>query len=591
MKNGKPLIGGGILMCAAALSFTGCSSHLANEDFRIQVANGVNSADRSSDNTLEIMKQKENLADKNYIDVSSNISLKTALDKLGTIDGNIYYVPNGQNFYLPTISPDASLRLHIDSFRKLASYIKDTTPYVIEIVKNRFKYNAVKIVKVFNRKEMMYDLKKVPFEIKSPIGVADALREVCELTGFNIVYKNDFNGNEKLNISQVLDNRRIYFKGNNVFNFLKYISDMFDVYVDVDYDKKLITISKYKTKMFHLLIPDYNVNLQSGATIDSGANQNQNQQQTKTVQSSMRMQMTQKFISAIKELVNGDSGSKIVIDESGNVIVKTTKNNMETIQNMFEKYNNNFSKQVKLNFEVYNFLLNKNYNYGVDFSIQDAKNNFVTGYITNTIFSHSFNSNGKKKVNVNMDNNFIELAKKYTFNTIVVNNIPQEISFIDNKDYIKSIQTEVTTGTAATTQTTTTDIGTITQGQILTLLARIYGNKVFLKTEFEMSTLNNITEKQIGNNTITLPDVSNNSIPKTFILRMGEKRIVGYYESYQDASKYNGIIPLKGFIVGGNNNQQYVRVLTVIVVSVDKLKGNGELYGQKPPAVHRITID
>ena len=588
MKKKKYIIGS-FFAVGAIFSFTGCSSHLVNEEFRIQVANKANSADRSSQNAIQIMKEKENLADKNYIDVSSNISLKTALNKLGTIDGNIYYVPEDQNFYLPTLSADASLKLHIDTFRKLAQYIKDTTPYVIEIVKNRFKYNAVKIVNVFNRKQLMYDLRKIPFEIKSPTDVADALRDICELTGFNIVYKNDFSGNEKLNVSQVLDNRKIFFKGNNVFNFLKYISDMFNVYVDIDYDKKLITISKYKTKMFHLLVPDYNINLQSGATIDSNANENQNQQQTKTIQSSMQMQITQKFISAIKNLVSGDKNSKIVVDESGDVIVRTTKNNMETIQEMFEKYNNNFSKQIKLKFEVYNFLLSKKYDYGIDFDIQGKKENFITKYITNSIFSYNFSS--RKQIKVNMNNDIIQLAKKYTFSTIAINNIPQEISFIDNRDYIKSIKSEVTTGTAATTQTVTTNIGTITQGQILTLLARIYGNKVFLKTELEMSTLNNITERQIQNNIITLPDVSNNSIPKTFILRMGEKRIVGYYESYQDASKYNGIFPIKDFIIGGDSDKQYVRVLTVIVVSVNKVKGNGELYGQKPPAVHHIIIN
>jgi hypothetical protein len=264
---------------------------------------------------------------------------------------------------------------------------------------------------------------------------------------------------------------------------------------------------------------------------------------------------------------------------------------MQTIRQMFEKYNGNFQKQIDIKFEVYNFLLNKDYNYGIDFSVRGAKNSLITNYITNTIFTHKFNLKGKKNMTIQSDNNFITLGKKITFDTIVINNIPQEISFINNRDYIKSLQTETTTGTAATTATTTTEIGTITQGQILTILARIYGNKIFLKTDFTMNGLNSITEKTIGRNTITLPDTNSNVIPKTQILRFGEKRIIGYYETYEDSSKYKGIVPLNGFLLGGNSDKKYVRTLTVIVATVEKVKGDGIRYGQKPPAVHRFTIE
>ncbi len=53
------------------------------------------------------------------------------------------------------------------------------------------------------------------------------------------------------------------------------------------------------------------------------------------------------------------------------------------------------------------------------------------------------------------------------------------------------------------------------------------------------------------------------------ILKNGDRKIIGYLTSYENAKDYDGILPIEDFVLGGANSKKYFRKETVFVISAD----------------------
>jgi len=557
-------------------TMNGCSVKFNNKQFNKQVIDDINNSKKLSV-VYKKFKNEQVKVDDKYIDLSVNKKLSTALNELSRIDNKVYLLDSSSDdILLRQVSPYASKLLKINSFNKLKKYIEETTDYTIKIVNNKFK-NGIKRVQIFNKVELKTNFKKIPFTITGTISVADALQQIAKKTGFTIIYNYDFanyHDNSRMtlnsnNLQSYLSGEKIYFKGDSIEKFLSYMSITFNIYVDIDYKNKVIKLSKYKTKIFNLITPEYKVRVKN-AMMGTSGDTTTTTNTSETVKDTINILVVSKFIESIKELINYDKNSKVLMNESGMVIVKTTKNNMDIIEKMFNKYNELYSQQIEIELDVYEFLLSKEFDIGTDFVYNGKKINFLTDYLTNNILSYSNNdSSVVKKALLNLNNNLIRFSKKYSFKKVCTNNIPESFNLINNKDYIKSITTTTTTGTSTTTNTST-EIGTITEGQILTILPRIYGNKVFIKTELKLNNKNGIETIPVGNTVILLPDITENKIPSTNILNFGDRVLIGFYQTYENANTYKGIAPIEGFIIGGSDGKKYVRKLIVVILSVKK---------------------
>jgi hypothetical protein len=179
--------------------------------------------------------------------------------------------------------------------------------------------------------------------------------------------------------------------------------------------------------------------------------------------------------------------------------------------------------------------------------------------------------NEKASYGIRSDHTMVRLLSQSRYGYILKNSIPYYVDFTTSQNYVKTIETkEEGTGTDKTTKITPS-IETTSEGTILSVLAKINGNKIEFNLQPKIVTVDNTLTQNFGSDaeqqTITLPKVNLNTFSSNIILRDGEKRIVGYMTSYEDSNNYNGMIPLENFVIGGATTRKFIRKETVFVVS------------------------
>ena len=557
-------------LVVSTILFSGCAQR-NNALFKKQVDEGIKlSKDINISKDIKQISLKDN-----FIDFSINKDLKSALRQLNTFNPDNVYIlkDDSKNIIFPSLSTQDSKKLDINNFYKLKKFVAETTPYIIKLKTNPFR-KGVKIVEVFNKDAVKNNIEKIPISIHEKVNLNSLLNQISRLSGFSIVFKNMGNTsspitntpptsskqNTFISMPKQFNTEYIDFSGKTIGEFLTYISNQFNLFVNIDYQNKLIIFQKYKTFSFPLIIP----NIEETTTASLNKNLNSTTSNTDSLQFNYSDNFIKNFINSLKAAFPNDE----IYFSGGTIYAKLTKNDYESISTIINNFNNQFQKKAKIKIDVYAFLVNKNYNLGSDFSLKTNRLNFATKLLTNTILKAQ-NYSANKNIVINLNNNFLKYVKHYSFESTIINNISIIDDLSSEKNYIESIQTTTTTGTATSTSVQT-NIGQIHQGQEFIIFPKIYSNKVFLRILFKTSALDNLEEKNIGENTIMLPTVSIKNIPINATLRYGERKIVSVIQTFANANQFKGIVPLEGFVIGGDNQHQYVRELIAVVISVNK---------------------
>lgn len=590
-----------ILCCGiiATLLLNGCTTKRMMNEYN-QYANEQidNISNDKTENASSALRKTEVIQEKKYVDLTVSKKLEDVLMELSNLENKIYMITDEKsNIYVPaTIS---SSLLKIDNLNALKSYIEDTTNYTLDITKNKFVNNRPKIIKVVDKKALESDFSNLNFQVKSKSTVSSALSELSKKINFSIVYKEDLNptnnnlSGNNLGSSQAItpdsldlfsekyfSQEYVYFTGNNVSDFLNYIEQNFDVYSDINYEDKIICISKYKTKMFNVTALNYNIKLTdaqmnngNGSSLNSSSS---NGGSTSTnndaaIQTETEIKGVEVFKTNLENFLVDDKLSKLIFNvDSGQVIVKTTNQNMKEVEKIVNEYNKKYTTQIQITVDIYEFVLNKNYNFGTDIKYNggssgtSAATNFLESNILNSITNI-----GKKDITVLVDskNDFIRYSKSYTYTKDLTNNIPDTINIGNNKKYIASSSTTTTSNTSTTTNTDQ-QIENLNEGVSITLMPRVVGNKIIIKNEVKINTTNDIvasTDKQ--GDTIYMPDQDVKTFPGHVVLTSGNKRVIGSYQDFQDVKNYKGAAPIEDFVIAGNSGKSFVKKEIIVVLS------------------------
>ena len=573
------------LVASILILFSGCGQKYDQIEFNKQIKKGL----KESKNSDIIKNIKQIKLKDNFIDFSINKRLSGALDKLNQMNKySVYILENtDNNIIFPNLTTDDSQKLHINSFKKLQAFISKTTPYVIKVKNNPF-LRGIKIVKVYNKDSLKNNIKNYPFSIHSGVEISTLLNKISQITNYNIIFNKGnapvSTGNSVNNSSDASPlpdgtipdsassnntttpsvnlNKKIMFKGKTIGELLNYLSNDLNYFVTIDYKHKLIIFNKYKTFTFPLIL----TNLESTTT--AGLDKSSGQSSSNT---NLQYSYTSQFISTfIKSLQGFVPDSKIVYDASGVIYAKTTKKDLNVISELIKNFNNQFLKEANIKVDIYAFLLSKKYVFGTDLSFKGNHINLITNYLAHNIVTATKNT-GKisRTLGINSNNSFIKYVKHYSFQNMYINNMPQLIDLTSDRSYISSIKTTTTTSTASSTAVQT-EIGHIIQGQSLILFPKIYSNKIMLRILFKNSTNDALEEKVVNKNTIMLPTISQRNIPINAVLRFGEKKVIGVFETLTDANQFQGIVPINDFVIGGTKNHQFVKEAIAIVISVKK---------------------
>jgi hypothetical protein len=582
------------LISVLLVFFTSCVQKTQNGAFNKDYNNYIKS-DFNKTRTKNYVKDsiKEILNKNNNLELENPKRLSSILDNLGLIDGNNYLLDDeAKDIFIKSVKE--SYKLNINNFDKLNQYIQDTSNYFIYIKKNRFLKNRIKVVGLRNQSIYKKDLKNIPFSIDGRMSVSEVLEQLKNVSGFNVIAKNlpstkkkktDVKANEKLfgnnSLDGLFNNTYISFSGNNIMELLNYISASFNLYVDVDYKNKIIIFQKLKSKVFTISLN----NIQYSGSLDI----------EKTVKNDVGSDSSKKSISTKIELDLLDSLKvgledmleKSKIDQSllffnkavGTVFVQADKKTMKNISIIIDNFNTIFDKQIDFELEIYEFAVRKGFDVGISLgakidtktSTGEFKSNQITNSIFNIIEKAGTSSITKSIPSANLNNQFVRLLTQSRHGYILKNSIPYYMDFTTSQNYVKTIETKNETTNNVTSTKVTPIIETTSEGTIISVLAKVNGNKIEFNIQPKVVNVDASNVQNFGKDeeqqSITLPKVSLNTFTSNIILKSDERRIIGYLTEYEDTNNYNGIVPIENFIIGGEQSRKYFRKETVFVVS------------------------
>jgi len=527
-------------------------------------------------NASASLLKTEIIQKKSYIDLSVTKKLKDILAELSILENRIYMIIDEKNNINvpPTI---LSKILKINSLSKLRTYIEDTTNYTLEISKNKYVVNRPKVIRVFDKKILETDFSNIVFSVKSKSTVAALLTKLSRKVGFSIIYKNDLtqsidsansenNQNSGAGAGNYFSNEYVYFTGNKVSDFLSYIEQNFNVYTDINYEDKIITISKYKTKVFNITALNYTITLADAEVSGSSGASSKN-----AVTSNASFQGIESFKENLERYFEGDSNSKLIFNsDSGQIIVKTTNEKMKETERIINEYNKKYTTQIEIIFDIYEFVLNKSFNLGTDASYKgETGTKLDTTSLKTNILTAITNVDEPKDVEIkfNSDNDFVRYAKSYTYRQIFTNNIPDSINIGNNRKYVASHSTVTTSGQSSDSTSEDQDIKDLTEGIAISILPRVVGNKIIIKNEVKINSTNAVQSAGTKDKSISLPDQDVKTIPGHVVLVSGDRRVIGSYQDFQDIKNYKGVAPIEDFVIMGASGKKFIKKEIVVVLS------------------------
>ncbi len=560
-----------------ALLFSGCNYH------QNKVETTYNSelkqlSFKEDEKTLRSMIN-ESYAKQTYVNLSHPKKLNEVLKDLGNITNRIYVLDiNSENIDVPTIPSNI---FKVTDFFILKRYIEDRTNYTITIEKNMFHKARPKVVKVSHKSNKMFKKQKVELASKDT-SVADTLDRVAHATGYNVVYLQD-DGIKIATQTQENSGEIEFIKASHIsfasetsdaLEVLNYISNALNLYIDIDHENKLIKIGKYQVKYFKLAMN----NLDIQGSLEAKAIGSSETAMTESGGSNIATQASIKVFDELEEDINNVIEKNSEFDKknayaridkvTGEVTAKASKKTMNQIQEMIHRFNSTYSKMTEFELDVIDVLVKRKVGVGIDIDliknavIKDTALTIATDFSANSIATvTNTRGNGSSSFLVDAINDFgtIVNRKKYVFT--MHNHIPYSRKKATITTYAKNsklVQTG-TTPTGSPTYNTEREMAEAYDGFVFKGKPMIDGSKVSLNLNIYFSALLNLNEKVSGTETWAEPEISDDSFAGEIKATDGDVFVIDSLSIKGKAENYKGIVPIPDFVLGGANNNEYVK--------------------------------
>ena len=535
------------------LFLSGCSEKNYHDDVIDKTKETINKEEYSKlKNSYSGSLVTEQIKNKEFISILEDKSLGDILKEMEILDGNYYYLKSSD-----ILIPKSRIKIH--NIAELNHYLNAVLDKELFIKKNGSIY-LVKLLSTSETKKQ--SLEHIPFELNGQISVEELIKLMTAESGYEVT------------IGSYIDNRDdfqnsiISVSSKNLKDALNSLGHAKDVFVDIDYDKEVININRYKDIVIELNIPLLDL---------KSTNQTSNQETSgeSKVENSSQIVLYDELDKMLKNIISTDKISTYHIDKaSGLIFLKSTKSVENAVRTVAKAYESSFSKEAVIEFERIELVLNKNREYGIGSVGDDRQTNTGDGVIKNIGENGAFSftsDNATRLLKVAATaNNEIGRILNYSKNVLVLkNNIPSVQSISQNTDYIEKIETTVTEGVSTSEAT----VNTIKDGTSVTAMAKISRDKIFLNITPNIKKLLKISEAKVGDSTIQLPQYNDQSYNISREITLGETSIVGSIIVHDDAKEYQGILPIEGFAIGGTDSKSYVRREIVYVVTLKTIKG------------------
>lgn len=537
------------------LLLSGCSSKSYHDEMIKNAENSLNKEDykelkESYSNSLVDEKFKS----KEFISILEDKSLSDILKEMETIDGNFYYLKSSD-----ILIPKSRIKIH--NIAELNQYLNAVLDKELFIKKNGSIY-LVKLLTTSETKKQ--SIEHIPFQLEGQISVEELIKLITAQSGYEV------------NVGSFIENRNdfqnsiVSISSKNLKDALNSLAHTKDVFVDVDYDKEVINITRYKDLVIELNIPLLDI---------KSSSQTSNQETTgeSKVENNSQIVLYDELDKMLKNIISTDKISTYHIDKaSGLIFLKSTKSIENAVRTIAKAYESTFSKEAVIEFERIELILNKNRAYGIGSISDNRQQNTGAGVVRGigTDGALNFTSDNATRLLqvVATANNEIGRVLNYSKNMIILkNNIPTVQSITDNTDYVEKIETTIDSDTGLRTSDVT--VNTLKEGTSITAMAKVSRDKIFLNITPTIKKLIEFGEVSIDGTMIKLPQYKDQSYNISKEVALGETSIVGSIIVHDDAKNYQGILPLEGFAIGGSDSKSYVRREIVYVVTLRNIKG------------------
>jgi len=268
-------------------------------------------------------------------------------------------------------------------------------------------------------------------------------------------------------------------------------------------------------------------------------------------------------------------GSVAVSPSIGYITVTDTRAKLREVAKIIKKLNKELSQQVLIEFKIISVIKSANDSFSVDIkeALSKTFNHSITtntsSGVTGAVVSATV-GNGAFSLTSAIDalKTIGEATLSTSGNAVTLNNNPVPIDLSRKIRYVESRSSTITPVTGAIeTQINTKELDF---GTKISALPRIIGNKVLLRLDIGISTLDKLENLVVDSKTgdfVQIPETSERNLVQNFKVDSGESLVlIGFEQEIQQNNEQGPISP-KLIALGGSKNNSLRKESLVIVIT------------------------
>lgn len=549
------MIKSSIIASVIILNFSGC------------LYNNENVMTNNQNQQLEFLKEKQKI--KRSINIKTGDSLKTVLERLSSINNNIYIIEEDANF-----SSKISVNGIVD-LEELKQFLEASNYKLEEEQKEGSKYVKIRLVQLSSSIEAR--LKETKITINGNIQIDEVIKMIATNSKTEIIYE------DKLSNDIAKTNQNFNFDGDGL-NALREIVNSSDL--NIEFKENKVYISYFKTETMNIDI--FTRDRQTTTDISIAMSNNSSNNSTSTTSTSSSSETNDKDLSItyktdlVKDLVKSldsvksEHGSYTFMPSSGQVLIRDKATNVKVAQKLISDFNAQFKDTIELTLTFYKVITDKTNKHGIDFKALGSKLDFTTtnfsasNFTTGTsFFSLAANSTGESNAVLNFLNEYgqAEVMNPISFET--QSNMLKTIKIANNYGYISSIKSSTDSNGTTTAEVTPSSIA---DGGFISAIAKPIGNDFIAvdlySTTTSLSKFNSVTA---FGSTVQTPDTAEQSIDGYHQIKAGVPFILISHK-YEETKTSEAGLPIEQLRSIGFNSDQNKDVYIVIALEA-KIRG------------------
>lgn len=271
---------------------------------------------------------------------TKNQTIRSLVKKLALRNNENYLISGNFDIKLP------NTRYQISSIEELQKYIEEVTEY--KLTRTNKVYDKIQKFSI-KRKIHSFESQKFDVEMKANMTLADIFDEIGAQTGYSVIVNNDFY--EEF----TTEKKFVQFHGKTLASFFKYSRNKFNVFIDIDEENKIITLSKYKYVIYDIPIIAAMLDIQNKVEATLKSSETGPESKT-TMDNSIKFRLYDELRDYLKILLKTSVDSESVSEDSFFIHKSTNKvyvNTTYATNAKVSKIISDFVEDIKINIDIH----------------------------------------------------------------------------------------------------------------------------------------------------------------------------------------------------------------------------------------------